>query len=147
MSANGFVATTSSATTLSARRAPRVPGELLLRADGPPRQEPVAGDDPAEPGERGEPEQRAGRPVHAVERRRPRGAAAPRAEEREEAEERAAPEPEAEAAAVAAERGRDADPAPPAAGEEVDGDREERAGAPRSSTSSIAQPRTTRLPR
>src|SRR5437763_11443947 len=96
-------------------------GELLLDRDGAPRDQPVARDDPADEGERADADERGAGPVHAVERRRPRRDAAPGAECREECEDEAAPRPEAEPAAVGAERRRHADPAPPAAGEEVDG--------------------------
>src|SRR5581483_7913960 len=80
----------------------------------------------AEPGEHGRADERAHRPVDVVERGRAGNAVGPGAEHGEEREDGPAPRPEPEPAAIAAEGGRDADPAPPAAREEVDRRREER---------------------
>src|SRR5207247_9909695 len=79
-----------------------------------------------EKGEDREGGQAAGRPAHVVEGRRPRIAVWPDPDCREDGKETAAPGPEGEPAAVAPEGRRNADAAPAAAREEVDGCREER---------------------
>ena len=126
----------------------RLAGEELLGGDPPPRDEPLAGDEPAEQRERGEPEQREHGPVARRLRGRDRRAAgplgqAPSAPKR--VEDKPGEEPEAEPAAEARKAGRS-------------GMRRRRQCAKRStaptkngmsseaSSSSIAQPRTIRPP-
>src|SRR5258706_189529 len=100
-------------------------GKLFLGADGPPRQQALPPDEPAERREHPERDEGGGRPADAVERGRSRGAVRPDSEQREKPEKAAAPEPEAESTPIAAHRRRDPDSPPPAAGEEVAGGGEE----------------------
>ena len=103
-----------------------VSGEPFLRPDRPPRQEPCARNEPGGAREEDEREQRRAGPRHRAQRGRMAFGGPPEAQRSEDEEDEADERPEAEPAAIAAESRRDADPPSAAAGEEIDGRRQER---------------------